>query len=329
MRKTRWLGVVTVLAATGGALLVAPGRAAAQSADERVVERLAALGGRRDTASARRLADSVLAAAPSAAAQAEALYWRGMLSAPRGSGRADLLRLIIDHSSLARAGDAQYALAIEDLGEGNRSAARTRLARVVRDHAGSANGADAAVRLGELLLEDGDLTGGCAAFDSALVHLPAESVERRNQVNYARRPCERLAEQRARETAPTTTPATDTARSAAAGAAVGAARDSAAIPAATRSAGARSSPTSPPRSTRRPAVPAVRWSAQVAAYTNRADADRVAERLKARGFDVRVTSERPFRVRIGRYAVRSEAVALVGRLKADGTNAILVEAERR
>jgi cell division septation protein DedD len=312
-----------MVAAIGGALLAAPGIATAQGAYERIVERLAALGGRRDTVTTRRLADSVLAGAPSPTAQAEALYWRGMFAAPRGSGRADLLRLIIDHPSLARAADAQYALAIEDLGAGNRSGARTRLARVVRDHAGSANGADAAVRLGQLLLEDGDLAGGCAAFDSALVHLPAESVERRNQVNYARRPCERLAEQLARENAP----ATDTARVAAAEPM----RDSTKNPPATPTRGARPSTTPPPQTARRPTTQAsvVRWSAQVAAYTNRDDADRAAERLKTRGFDVRVTSEQPFRVRIGRYAVRSEAVALVGRLKVEGTNAILVEAERR
>ena len=245
-----------------------------------------------------------------------------MFSAPRGSGRADLLRLSLDHPTSVRAGDAQYALAGEDLAAGNRAGARTRLARVIRDHAGSTSAAEAAIQLGQLLLEDGDLVGGCAAFDSALNYLPAESVERRNQVNYARRTCERLAEMPAREN----TPAGDSSR----GPGAGPARDSAAKPT-TALAGASSTVNRPPRATPRPATPktAVRWSAQVAAYTDRADADRVAERLKTRGFDVRVTGERPFRVRIGRYAVRSEAVALVGRLKADGTNAILVEAERR
>ena len=304
-------------------MLAASGRATAQVADGRIVQRLAALGGQRDTAAIRRLADSVLAGTASPAEQAEALYWRGMVSAPRGSGRADLLRLIIDHPSLERAADAQYALAIEELGAGNRSAAQTRLARVIRDHAGSASGAEAAVRLGQLLLDDGDLVGGCAAFDSALIHLSTESVERRNQVNYARRPCERLAEQQG----PNKAPETDTSR----GPAAGNSRDSTARRATTPSAGGGSAVTRPPRATPRLANPAsaVRWSAQVAAYTNKADADRAAERLKASGFDVRVTDVQPYRVRIGRYAVRSEAVALVGRLKADGTNAILVEAERR
>jgi len=311
------------IATSSGLMLAAPGRATAQAVDDRVVQRLATLGAERDTASIRRLADSVLASAASATAQAEALYWRGLFSAPRGSGRADLLRLTLDHPTSLRAGDAQYVLATEDLAAGNLTAARIRLTRVIRDHSGSTNAAEAAIRLGQLLLEDGDLLGGCAAFDSALTYLPAESVERRNQVNYARRPCERLSEVRGREAAP----AGDTSR----GSGAGPARDSAAKPTATVPAAASSSANRPPRAAPRPATPppAVRWSAQVAAYTDRADADRAAERLKARGFDVRVTGERPFRVRIGRYAVRSEAVALVGRLKADGTNAILVQAERR
>lgn len=306
LRNVRRFGLFSAVVTMICALLAAPGSATAQGADDRVVDRLVALGNRRDTAATRRLADSVLAGVVSPAAQAEALYWRGLFAAPRGSGRADLLRITLDHPSLARAGDAQFALAIEDLGAGNRSGALTRLARVVRDHAGSTNGVDAAARLGQLLLDDGDLSGGCAAFDSALAYLPAESVERRNQVNYARRPCERLAEQTARDSTamPTVVPPT---------------------------VAQPPSATPPPRTARRPTTPvaATRWSAQVAAHTNRADADRMAERLKARGFDVRVTGETPYRVRIGRYAVRSEAVALVGRLKAEGTNAILVEAERR
>lgn len=311
------------IATISGLLLATSGRATAQAVDDRVVQRLATLGAERDTGSIRRLADSVLSGPASAMAQAEALYWRGMSSTPRGSGRADLLRLILDHPASARAGDAQYALATEDLARGNRAGARTRLTRVIRDHAGSTSAAEAAVRLGQLLLEDGDLVGGCAALDSALSYLPTESVERRNQVNYARRTCERLPEVPGRENAQ----AGDSSR----GSGAGSARDSAAKPTGTAPATASSRANRPPRATPRQASPAsaVRWSAQVAAYTDKADADRAAERLTTQGFDVRVTGERPFRVRIGRYAVRSEAVALVGRLKADGTNAILVEAERR
>ena len=37
----------------------------------------------------------------------------------------------------------------------------------------------------------------------------------------------------------------------------------------------------------------------------------------------------PWRVRIGRYATRAEATAIVNRLKRDGVDAFVVEAEAR
>jgi cell division protein FtsN len=67
----------------------------------------------------------------------------------------------------------------------------------------------------------------------------------------------------------------------------------------------------------------------VGAFANRADAERTAQRLVARGYEARVSGEqRPFRVRIGRYAKRADATALIAKLKAEKTSAILVEAER-
>jgi cell division protein FtsN len=71
------------------------------------------------------------------------------------------------------------------------------------------------------------------------------------------------------------------------------------------------------------------WSVQVAAYSNRADAAQFVKRLATRGFTARVTTDRPYRVRIGRFAIRNDAEALARRLKASGTTAIVVEAERQ
>jgi cell division protein FtsN len=70
------------------------------------------------------------------------------------------------------------------------------------------------------------------------------------------------------------------------------------------------------------------WSAQVAAYDARDEADRLASRMKERGYDVRVTGEKPFRVRIGRYARREDANDLVAKLKEAKITAIVVEAEK-
>jgi hypothetical protein len=75
------------------------------------------------------------------------------------------------------------------------------------------------------------------------------------------------------------------------------------------------------------------YSVQVAAYTARRDATALANRLKARGFDVRVAEIRgartPYRVRIGRYATRAEAASAAGRIRAARLAALVVEAEPR
>ena len=58
------------------------------------------------------------------------------------------------------------------------------------------------------------------------------------------------------------------------------------------------------------------------------DAERLSTKMKARGYDVRVTAERPYRVRIGRFETRAEAVALVAKLQALQITAIVAEAEK-
>ena len=70
------------------------------------------------------------------------------------------------------------------------------------------------------------------------------------------------------------------------------------------------------------------WSAQVAAYDSPEDAQRLAKKLSDRGYEARVTNEKPFRVRIGRYARRAEAVDLAAKLKDAKITAIVVEAEK-
>lgn len=71
------------------------------------------------------------------------------------------------------------------------------------------------------------------------------------------------------------------------------------------------------------------WSVQVAAHKVRGDALRLEARLKARGYDVRIFGTAPYRVRIGKFATRAEAAAIVAKLNTEGTTAIVVEAERR
>jgi hypothetical protein len=79
-----------------------------------------------------------------------------------------------------------------------------------------------------------------------------------------------------------------------------------------------------------PAATEPQYSVQVAAFTARSEATSLASRLKSRGFDVRVVGDRaPYRVRIGRYPTRAEAVAALGRMRASQVRGIVVEAEPR
>lgn len=73
----------------------------------------------------------------------------------------------------------------------------------------------------------------------------------------------------------------------------------------------------------------LQYSVQVAAFSARRDATALASRLRERGFDVRVVGQQaPFRVRVGRYATRGDAIAAQARMKAANVSGIVVEAEK-
>jgi cell division protein FtsN len=61
----------------------------------------------------------------------------------------------------------------------------------------------------------------------------------------------------------------------------------------------------------------------------RGDALRLSARLLARGYDARITTGKPYRVRIGRFTDRTAAAELVAKLKSEKTVAIIVEAEHK
>jgi hypothetical protein len=85
-----------------------------------------------------------------------------------------------------------------------------------------------------------------------------------------------------------------------------------------------------PDTTKPPPATGPRWSVQVAAYRTQAEGEILARSLRARGYDARVVLLEPYyRVRIGAFATRQEAVSLVNRLRQQRIEAIVVEAERR
>jgi tetratricopeptide (TPR) repeat protein len=73
-------------------------------------------------------------------------------------------------------------------------------------------------------------------------------------------------------------------------------------------------------------APAAKYTLQVAAYTSRSEAEALVKRLKARKLDARVVpSGKLYRVRIGRFATRAAALAEQKTLKARKITALVTD----
>jgi cell division septation protein DedD len=289
-----------------GVLAAGPAVVAAQRATlpDSLFDRAQRLVNEGAGAEGRALLDSLVRVTPDGTeARATALYWRAQLAADAASAQRDFVRLTVEYALSPRAADALLGLAQLDVARGETATAQQTLERLVLEHPTSAATTEGWFWLGRVRLERGAGREGCAALDSAMARLGAQEIERRNMVEFAAQPCRSGA---AFAAPPATPPA-----------------QGAATPPPARGAAA------PPAR----AATGPQWSVQVGAFGAKADADRHAARIKARGYDVRVwnaTGNRlPWRVRVGREATRAEATALVTRLKRDGFDAFVVEAEGR
>jgi cell division septation protein DedD len=272
---------------------------------------------------ARALVDSMLAASREGSPEyADALFWRATLAESAEQARRDYVRLAVEFSLSPRAEDALLRLAQIELSRGDRVAAKKHLERLALEHPSGPSRAPAAYWMGRVLFDEGAMVAGCASLADARAHVSGSDVELSNQINYYSRQC--ASAQRVAESAQ----ADSTARADSASRAASAARSDSSKKSALSSRRPGAGSKSDPRSAQRQVPPGPTWSAQVAAYSSEAEAARLAKSLKARGYDVRVTPEKPFRVRIGRFAKRSEAVALVQQLKNGKMTAIVVEGER-
>jgi cell division septation protein DedD len=299
-------------------LAALPAAARAQPpADSAVYARARQLVTDGDAAAGRAVVDSMLAAAAvGTPAYAEALYWRATLAERSSDAERDYRRLAVEYGTSPRGADALIRLAQLDLVRGQVPAARTHLERLLRDHTDPASQARGRYWLARAHLGAGNPGAACGALDAAAMTAPQGSEVARQIA--ALRPrvtnCETfLARRPAPATpapvAPTTTAPTTPAPGAAA--------------------------TVPVDSAPRPAAPAARgarqFTIQVAAYDRRPGAEALAESLTRRGWPARVAAPNgdrpPFRVRVGRFATRDEANAIVRQLRAQKIPALLTDAE--
>lgn len=236
----------------------------------------------------RKLVDSLVqASTPQDSIYAEALYVRAAVAPTAAEAERDYRRLLIETPLAPRSGDAMLQLANLLQARGDRRGASEHLQRFLLTHASNPARPRAAVSLVRLLFEQGQSqeARGCEALQQARQIVPPENFELRNQLEFYTPRCTTYAQ-------PTVT---------------------AAAPPPTPTAAPAVAPTAAPAGAR------AFYSVQVAAYDSDEAAQRVARLLVERGLDARVDgSVRPFRVRIGRYATRAEAVQALETLRSQG-----------
>lgn len=271
----------------------------------------------------RKVLDSLLRVnTPDSAIYSEALYWRGALAATAADAERDYRRLLIEAPLSARAEDAMLQLANLLQARGDRRGASDHLQRFMITYANSPARPRVALSLVRLLFDQGpqQQARACEALRLGRDVIPRENLEMRNQLEYYEPRC-------VAELAPAVAPES-------AGVAADSAKAAPAAPADTAiklAAPTKAAPSKPaPAATQAPTVapsnpvPSAYYSVQVAAYQSREPAVNLASVLKDRGLDARVDgTAAPFRVRVGKYLTRAEAVRAQASLKAQGQNGFI------
>jgi cell division septation protein DedD len=322
-------------------------QAQAQVAVNPAYARAQALVNEGNAAAGRAIVDSMIAiAAPGSADYAEAIYWRGVLAATAADAEMDYRRIVVDFPLSPRVEDALIRLAQLEMARANYDGALRHLNRLVAEHPQSPSRGRAGYWMARALFDKNDIQGGCAAIADALARTSESDVELRNQITYLNQRCAGVVlAGPAGTTAPPTTAATTT--TTAPVAAPVTAPPSAPVPAresttvvTTPPPAPAPAPAPPPaRTVTPPAAPVTprdegkasgAWSVQVAAYNVKSQADAMVTRLKTNGYEARVDgTAAPFRVRIGRYATQGQASAVQRSLKAKKIDGFVVQADTR
>ena len=267
----------------------------------------------------RRILDSVLTASgPDDARYVEALYWRAATAAAAVDAERDYRRLLIEAPLSARAEDAMLQLAQLEQARGDRRAASDHMQRFLLTYPDNPARRRVSVSLVRLLFDQGLVARGCDALKLGRDAVPMENAELRNQLEFYAPRCVTLETAVAPSDSATTSDRdTTTQPMRAEGAA-----NSAAKPRPSRGEAAARPRASAPSAAS--AASAAFYSVQVAAYDSKEAASRMARTLVSRGLQARVDgSVRPFRVRVGKYATRADAVKAAATLKSQGINGFI------
>lgn len=249
-----------------------------------------------DAARGRALLDSLVRTSREGTeARAQALSWRAALATDSTTAEGDYIAIVVDHALSPYAANALLRLGQIEYARGSRSAAVAHFERLVLEHRASTAAADGWFWLGLARMGNNDAVNGCVALDSAKRRIPASNVELLNRVSFVAQPCRALTDARATPATPPVTP-----------------------------------PATPPdTTTATERSVGRRWSAQVGALKTNGEAERLVATMKTKGYTARIDKLALYHVRIGTFASRAEAVALVSKLKRAKVDAIVVEATPR
>ena len=309
----------------------------------------------------RAIVDSLIArAAPGSNAYAEGLYWRAVLSATAADAEMDYRRIVVDYPLSPRVEDTLLRLAQLELARGDYDGALQHLNRLTLEHPAGGSRARAGYWTARVLFEKNDVQRACAVNADALAQTNPNDVELRNQISYLNQRCAGVV--MASSTPPvspaapitdsTVTTRTDTSvpkpDTAVAKTATVTAKPSMQPPNSPRDVNPSMVTPTPsevapvtkstvvkPKTTAAPSSPTSPnstgeggYTVQIAAYNVKSQAQAMVDRLKRRGYDARVSGvSAPFRVRIGRYPTQAQANAVLRSLKAKQIEGFVVKAD--
>lgn len=327
----RWIVLSSMLVVSATGL---DAQASARPIDP-VFTRAQALVSDGNGAAGRALIDSMIAATPSSAPlYPQALFWRASLAASAADAESDYRHIVVDYPLAPQAEDALLRLAQLELSRGDREGALVHLRRIQRDYPHSKSLGRASYWTARVLFEKNDIPAACVANAAALSQSDPAEVELRNQIQYQGQRCPAVATANVTATAqPEPAPVAAAVPKAAASTAVPAGESAPRPLPSSVGNDVKPSIVDPVKTLQAekpaaavdiaPAKPAVTsaveamYSVQVAAYSHKTDAEKLASTLSNRGYAARVDGVvAPFRVRIGRYATNGEAEEALKKIKA-------------
>lgn len=297
----------------------------------------------------RALVDSMISvAAPGSNDYAEAVYWRAVLAGTAADAEMDYRRIVVDYPRSPRVEDALIRLSQLEIARASYDGAIRHLNTLMTDYPQSASRARAGYWMARALFDKNDVRAGCVATADALGRTSEDDVELRNQIIYLNQRCAGVdltppaPAAGVIPSAPAVTTAPDTAVKAASPPvlpekiAIDSAktqRPANAPTPITKPVPVEPSRTEEPLTVKPPAekekpVTGKVYSVQIAAYNAKSQATAMVAKLKKRGYEARVDgTAAPFRVRIGKYATQAQASAVQRSLKAKQITGFVVQAE--